>query len=213
MESHTKPRNIWEQCPWAAQISQVPRITASEQLLSRIDVRLQAPKTAHGTALLQILTICPEITQDPALTDLKMAKSLSLKIKQTAWRLVSLSLTMAWMVMAEKWEWAAIPLPQLTISPITNRVSQSLSDKSPAQTITTTKCLDLALTSQTLTTPYAHTKLCRALPITEGLQSQIKSARGNTKIVWTKHGTRAIKDMKPLAISPQKRSWQNVKKA
>jgi hypothetical protein len=31
-----------------------------------------------------------------------MAKSLSLKIKQTAWRLVSLSLTMAWMVMAEK---------------------------------------------------------------------------------------------------------------
>lgn len=183
MESHTKPQSISGTTLSLAHLSLVLPITASELRLSRADVLLQARKTAPGPGHQLISTNCQSITQDPALTNLKMEKNSSLRTKLIACCPVSPSLTMARMVMAEKSELAATPLPQHTMFPITSRVLQSLSDKSPAQTTTTTKCLDLALISQTHTTLSAHSKLCRALAITESLPNQIKLAQVNTKIV------------------------------
>ena len=183
MESLTKPQSISETTLSPARLLLVPRITASERLLSRTNVLPQVPKTAPGPVHQLISMSCQSKIQDPALTNLTMAKKLCLRTNQTACSPVFLSLTMARKVMAEKSGLVATPLPQHTMFPITNRVLQSLSVKSPINTTTTTKCLDPAPMSQTHTTPSAHSKLCKALPILEDLQNQIKLAQVNTKIV------------------------------
>ena len=187
MESLTKPQSISETTLSPARLLLVPRITALERLLSRTNVLPQVPKTAPGPVHQLISMSCQSKTQDPALTNLTMAKKLCLRTNQTACSPVFLSLTMAStmarMVMAEKSGLVATPLPQHTMFPITNRVLQSLSVISPINTTTTTKCLDPAPMSQTHTTPSAHSKLCKALPILEDLQNQIKLAQVNTKIV------------------------------